>query len=242
MRGRIEREIRLLPPVLACSVEDDIVALIAPDADPEQVAVAIEAVVRGAGADLPVRVVGGMRPSRPPFILRFRSRPAKVGLVASGAAALLASVFVGVRAPEPPPSLEPPAGGSPASGAAMVREPGVGEAGEPAMPRILVIGGLGAGAGVVVADPRLPSGAVAAAAGQDIASAGEESQPGGSRSVSGGRGRGRRAGAPTAGGGDCRTHEHEHGGHAGGRGHGGWSTGRGHDGGHGQHLGHGCDD
>jgi hypothetical protein len=103
-RGWLEHEIRSLPQVLACSIEeDDIVVLVQPSADPLVVENAVHGVLRRAGVDRQVRVFGGARPA---FVEPVKIRSPRSVLVSSigGAVVLAAGVWVagattGLRSP-----------------------------------------------------------------------------------------------------------------------------------------------
>jgi hypothetical protein len=59
MRGRLEREIRLLPQVLSCSfTQDDVVVLADLSADGPAIRAAVERILESAGESIPVRVIG----------------------------------------------------------------------------------------------------------------------------------------------------------------------------------------
>ena len=92
--GWLEHEVRSLPQVLACSIEqDDVVVLVQPSADPVAVERSVSAVLARGGVDLPVRVFGG---NRPVFVepARIRSgRPALIGSI-GGALVLAAGVWL----------------------------------------------------------------------------------------------------------------------------------------------------
>jgi len=92
--GWLEHEVRSLPQVLACSIDqDDVVVLVQPSADPVAIERAVTALLVRAGVDLPVRVFGG---SRPVFVepARIRSgRPALIGSV-GGALVLAAGIWL----------------------------------------------------------------------------------------------------------------------------------------------------
>ena len=109
MRGRLEREIRLLPHVLACQVTpDDIVVLVEPAADPAEVRASAEAIVAAAGATAAIRVLatgGPQRPKGAPAIPR--SVPAKLAVAAmalSGVVALGVGVRIAPSVDDPDPS------------------------------------------------------------------------------------------------------------------------------------------
>src|SRR5436309_2002674 len=59
MRGRLEREIRLLPQVLSCSfTQDDVVVLADLSADGAAIQAAVERILERAGETATVRVIG----------------------------------------------------------------------------------------------------------------------------------------------------------------------------------------
>jgi len=103
--GWLEHEIRSLPHVLACSVsKDDVVVLVQPSAEPAAVERAVQEVLRRAGTDVPVRVVGGARPLFVEPIPIRNGRSAMIGSI-GGAALLAAGVWLagaaaGLRAPK----------------------------------------------------------------------------------------------------------------------------------------------
>jgi hypothetical protein len=120
MRGRLERQIRLLPQVLSCSVtSDDVVVLVAPTAESVVVESQVRAVLEGLGATMGIRVLGGFeRPATSLFRIPLPSNPVVRGaLVASGAAAALVLVagVTGVEVPKGP-GARPPAIAATASG------------------------------------------------------------------------------------------------------------------------------
>jgi hypothetical protein len=90
MGGRLEHAIRLLPPVLSCSIskDDTVVVLIDASADPEKVRNAVERTLREAGVPGSVRVIG---PPEPPAADRRSVSP----LVATATVATVAAVGVG---------------------------------------------------------------------------------------------------------------------------------------------------
>lgn len=103
MRGRLEREIRLLPHVLACQVTpDDIVVLIEPAADRAAATDAVAALVATHAAGLPVRILtaGPAGPSVPPPRTG-QTVPARAAVGAMALAGMLA-LGVGLRAGAPP--------------------------------------------------------------------------------------------------------------------------------------------
>jgi hypothetical protein len=91
MRGRLEREIRLLPQVLSCSFSQDdyVVVLIDPSADPWTIQLAVERILTNAGSSATVRLIG------PPAIADTASRRAVSPFVATAAVASIAAVGVG---------------------------------------------------------------------------------------------------------------------------------------------------
>ena len=92
--GWLEHEIRSLPQVLACSItEDDVVVLIGPGVDPQEVEREVADVTRRAGIDLPIRVFGG---ERPVFVEPVKIRNGRYALLGSlgGAAVLAAGVWL----------------------------------------------------------------------------------------------------------------------------------------------------
>lgn len=108
MWGRLEREARLLPQVLACSVsEDEVIVLIPPSADVEAVEHQIGRLVTRSGGSQRVRVIGGAsrpaaaalqarRPSRSPLVL--------VGSVAATALLAASSLVAGIVQQEARPT------------------------------------------------------------------------------------------------------------------------------------------
>lgn len=114
MRGRLEREIRLLPQVLSCSVtSDDVVVLISPSAEAAVVESDVRAIVEGLGAVMGIRVLGGYEPPTPssfrlPMPSNAAIRGTLVGAGAAGALALAAGL-TGVEVPRipgpPPPAI-----------------------------------------------------------------------------------------------------------------------------------------
>lgn len=108
MWGRLEREARLLPQVLACSVsEDEVIVLVPPSADVEAVEHQVGGLVTGSGGSQRVRVIGGAsrpaaaalqarRPSRSPLVL--------VGSVAATALLAASSLVAGIVQQEARPA------------------------------------------------------------------------------------------------------------------------------------------
>ena len=127
MWGRLEREIRLLPQVVAVTVTTrDVVVLVEPGADAHVAAAAVESIVDEVGARHRIRIVGGVEP--------VATRVAPSGrrwAVVAGTAAASFAVAVGqltggsgpIVAPTPQaaPAVEPAV--EPADDVAFVPEP-----------------------------------------------------------------------------------------------------------------------
>lgn len=108
MWGRLEREARLLPQVLACSVsEDEVIVLVPPSADVEAVEHQVAVLVTRSEGSQGVRVIGGAsrpaaaalqarRPSRSPLVL--------VGSVAATALLAASSLVAGIVQQETRPT------------------------------------------------------------------------------------------------------------------------------------------
>lgn len=242
MRGRLEYEIRLLPPVLACSVDDEVVVLVGPGFDPRRVEAQVRDLTRRAGVLVPVRVLAAADPqpaglgerllrSRP--VVLVRRRPALGAAVLSSALLAASGIFVGLgsapSSPTPPGAglggAAPPLAAAPWAAAPLLEDLGLDPAPETPGP---ASGGTPSGS---------PGGVLAISA--DPAEPAVESAAGSSTEGEAARG-GRGAFAVTAGhghhpGAACRN----------GDGPGrrlGHERGRGHEESRGLHLGHGCHD
>ena len=91
MGGRLEHEIRLLPQVLSCSFSKDdyVVVLIDPSADPDMIQRAVERILRDAGSEAGVHVIG------PPEPVEAAATRAISPLVATATVATVAAIGVG---------------------------------------------------------------------------------------------------------------------------------------------------
>src|SRR5207245_9974143 len=91
MGGRLEHEIRLLPQVLSCSFtkDDYVVVLIDPSADPDTIQLAVERILRNAGSEASVRVIG------PPEPVEAAATRVVSPLVATATVATVAAIGVG---------------------------------------------------------------------------------------------------------------------------------------------------
>jgi len=126
--GLIEREIRLLPQVLSCSVSDDeIVVLVHPEADPTAVEARVAQVLGESRANLATRVIGGMEPLRVAATRRaWRSPLVLAGSVAATGLLAVSSLVGGLgsagdRATPPAPVI---AGPVPPAPSLFPRNPG----------------------------------------------------------------------------------------------------------------------
>ena len=112
MGGRLEHEIRLLPQVLSCSFSKDdyVVVLIDPSGDPRAIQRSVEQILRDAGSEASVRVIGPAEPVEA-AATRFVSP-----LVATATVATVAAIGVGAlvgglaAANHPSEPLKRPAG------------------------------------------------------------------------------------------------------------------------------------
>jgi hypothetical protein len=112
--GSLEREIRLLPQVLACQLSDaECVVLVHPSGDPTEVERAVRAILgRHGKTGLSLRVFGGAE--RPAAVI---ARPpigalALIGSLVGGAALTAAVIFGNISSP--PKKQHPPIGAPPA--------------------------------------------------------------------------------------------------------------------------------
>jgi len=121
MRGRLEREIRLLPQVLSCSfTQDDVVVLADISADGAAIHAAVERILEAAGETATIRVIG---PSLKDPVPSRALTPMLVTASVAGVAVLGVGALVGglvaidhpkVNAPERPETVQ--AGAAPSLG------------------------------------------------------------------------------------------------------------------------------
>jgi len=107
MGGRLEHEIRLLPQVLSCSFSKDdyVVVLIDPSGDPRAIQQAVERIIRDAGSEATVRVIGPPEPVEA-AATRFVSPLVATATVATVAAIGVGALVGGLAAADHP--KEPP--------------------------------------------------------------------------------------------------------------------------------------
>jgi hypothetical protein len=110
MGGRLEHEIRLLPQVLSCSFSKDdyVVVLVDPSGDPRSIQRAVERILRQAGSEATVRVIGPAEPVEA-AATRVISPLVATATVATVAAIGVGALVGGLAAVDRPKAPHPPA-------------------------------------------------------------------------------------------------------------------------------------